>query len=160
MGTSNIRATARQSSHINSQTVFGHKYQADLLRYLLWQKVEGFQHQRFWALSITVNKKGLVVLKYWGIKSKISVQYDDQESGLRILCTWILFPFCEKGVTIKVAEQLKFRAIVPRKTSPVLALMETQKPTLVSTMKPKRGTRAPLAPLNLRLLRWKSRGCL
>ena len=79
------------------------------------------------AFSITIDKKGQVILKNLNPKSWISVQYGDQETGIRTSFTWILFSTCQEGIVVEVAEQLKFRAIVPRKTSPLSALMETQK---------------------------------
>lgn len=65
------------------------------------------------AFSITIDKKGQVVLKYLTPKSEISVQYGDQQPGVRTLSTWILFPDCEKGIVVEVADQLRFRVIVP-----------------------------------------------
>lgn len=66
------------------------------------------------AFSITINKKGHVVLKYLDTESKISVQYGDQKPGVRSLSTWILFPECQMDIIIKVGSHLHFRAIVPR----------------------------------------------
>ncbi len=127
MGTNSIRATAgslptstgRQSSVTNIKLISCDIY--------CGRKSKAFNISAR-AFSITIDKRGQVLLKNLNPKSWISVQYGDQEPDVRTLSTWIIFPFCEKGVTIKVAEQLKFRAIVPRKTSPLLALMETQKP--------------------------------
>lgn len=65
------------------------------------------------AFSITINKKGQVILKYLTPKSNISVQYGDQEPGVRTTFTWILFPECKKGIVIKVAEELVFGVIMP-----------------------------------------------
>lgn len=65
------------------------------------------------VFSITINKKCQVVLKHLTPKTRISVQYGDQEPGVRRLSTWILFPECKKGIIIKVAQQLKFLIIVP-----------------------------------------------
>lgn len=65
------------------------------------------------VFSITINKKGQVVLKHLTPKTRISVQYGDQEPGIRYLSTWILFPECDEGITIKLAGQLRFRVFVP-----------------------------------------------
>lgn len=75
-----------------------------------WSKAFNISRQAF---SITINKEGQVALKYFPHKSKISVQYGDQEPGSRTASKWILFPDCEEGIVIKVAKQLEFRAIVP-----------------------------------------------
>lgn len=66
------------------------------------------------AFSITIDKRGQVLLKNLNPKSWISVQYGDQEPGVRTSFTWILFSACEEGIIVEVAERLKFRAIVPR----------------------------------------------
>lgn len=65
------------------------------------------------AFSITINRKGQVVLKYLTSQSRISVQYGDQEPGVRTLSTWILFGECKKGIIVRVAKKLEFLVLVP-----------------------------------------------
>lgn len=69
------------------------------------------------TFSITINKKGQVLLKYLTPKSRISVQYGDQDPGIRTSSTWILFGECKKGIIIEVAEKLRFQAILPDHSS-------------------------------------------
>ncbi|CAD6563772.1 MAG: hypothetical protein ASARMPREDX12_000056 [Alectoria sarmentosa] len=69
------------------------------------------------TFSITINKRGQVVLKYLTPKSRISVQYGDQDPGVRTSSTWILFEECRKGIIIEVAEKLRFQAILPDHSS-------------------------------------------
>ena len=75
-----------------------------------WSKAFNISRRTF---SITVNKKGEAVLKYLTPKSTISVQYGNQEPGVRTVSTWILFPGCKNGIIIKAAELLEFRILVP-----------------------------------------------
>lgn len=65
------------------------------------------------TFSIAVNKKGQVVLKYLTPKSIISVQYGNQEPGVRAKSTWILFRGCKDDILVKAAKNLEFRVIVP-----------------------------------------------
>lgn len=76
-----------------------------------WSRAFNISGQTF---SIAVNKKGQVVLKYLTPKSVISVQYGNQEPGVRAKSTWILFRSCKNGIIVNVAERLEFRVIVPK----------------------------------------------